>query len=400
MSVAAGGIGVAVVVALLSGCANSDRVDASGAADPAKEVRTEQVRRQMVRRTVDIVGTLAAVDQVTVSSEADGTVSRVLADLGDRVKAGQVLVLLDREKLQYNADQQKAALERALAKYGAAAPDRLPPIEETPEVQKAAAELFQAKQAFGRADELHRQQLVPRQTLDDADATRRSKQAEYDAALQDAKNLRADIAASVASMKLAERQLRDTEIRAPFDGYVEKRLVTIGQLVKAQTAVMDIVRVDPLKVTAEIPESMAPWIKVDQAATVSVDAYPDRPLAGKISRISPAVNTQTRAFPFEALVPNPDGRLKPGTFARVHLETDRVDQVLTIPYAAIQYRYGVNRAFVVRDGRLAARELKVGDRVGDRIVVTSGLTADEAVAVTDVDQLADGMKVRPASDGA
>ena len=126
-------------------------------------------------------------------------------------------------------------------------------------------------------------------------------------------------------MKLADRQLRDTEIRAPFDGYVEKRLVNLGELVKTQTPVMAIVRVDPLKVIAEIPEKMAPWIKDGQPVQLQVDAYPDRMFTGKVSRISPAVNTATRAFPFEALVPNQDAVLKPGTFARVHIESDKTD---------------------------------------------------------------------------
>src|SRR5205814_7024215 len=112
-------------------------------------------------------------------------------------------------------------------------PNQLPPIEQTPDVQRASAELVQAKQAFERAEQLHKRQLVARQTLDDADAMLRAKQAGYDSALQNAKNLRADIDASEASMKLAERQLRDTQIRAPFDGYVQRRLVNLGQLVKA-----------------------------------------------------------------------------------------------------------------------------------------------------------------------
>ena len=75
-------------------------------------------------------------------------------------------------------------------------------------------------------------------------------------------------------MKLADRQLRDTQIRAPFDGYVEKRLVKLGELVKAQMPVMAVVRVDPLKVIAEIPEKMAPWIKDGQPVELHVDAYP------------------------------------------------------------------------------------------------------------------------------
>src|SRR6185295_5483864 len=100
-----------------------------------------------------------------------------------------------------------------------------------------------------------------------------------------------------------------------FDGYVQKRLVALGEYVKTQSPVMSVVRVNPLKVTAEIPERMTPWVKVGQPVQLQVDAYPDKAISGKISRISPAINTSTRAFSFEALVPNDDASLKPGTFA-------------------------------------------------------------------------------------
>ena len=191
-------------------------------------------------------------------------------------------------------------------------------------------------------------------------------------------------------MKLAGRQLRDTEIRAPFDGFVEKRLVNLGELVKSQMPVMAVVRLDPLKVVAEIPEKMAPWISAGQPVSLQVDAYQARTFTGKVSRISPGVNASTRAFPFEALVMNSDSVLKPGTFARVHIESGQVDDVLTLPYAALQYRYGVNRVFVVDGDKLAMRELAVGERLGDRIEVMRGVKAGEQVAVTDVDTLSDG----------
>jgi len=378
---------------ILVGCSRTQGAQARGRDESARPVKVEQVKQETVHRAVEVVGTLAAEDEVTVSSEAEGTVSRIFADLGDRVHAGQVLVELDREKPQYNVDQQKAALARALAKYGAADTTHLPPIEQTPDVQKAQAELVQARQAFERADELHKRQLVPKQTLDDAEATLRAKQASYDSALQNAKNLRADIDASNAAMKLADRQLRDTSIRAPFDGHIQKRLVSLGEFVKNQTPVMSVVRVDPLKVTAEIPEKMAPWIQVGQPISLHVDAYPEKTITGKITRISPAVSTSTRAFPFEALVPNGDALLKPGTFARVHIESTKIDQVMTLSYAAIQYRYGVNRVFVVEGDRLSARELKVGERLGERIEIVSGLKGGEPVAVSDVEKLADGAKV-------
>ena len=356
-------------------------------------VKVEAVRRDSIPRAVDVVGTLAAVDQVTISSETDGKVSRILADLGDRVKAGQALVQLDRERQQYTYEQQQAELARALAQYGAADPRSLPDIEKTPDVQKANAELVQAKLAYDRASELFKRTLLSQQALDDARATLQSKEALYTSALQNAKNLGASIRSSEATMKLANRELRDTAIRAPFDGFVEKRLVNLGELVKAQMPVMVVVRLDPLKVIAEIPEKMAPWIHPGLEAELQVDAYRDKKFTGKVSRISPGVNATTRAFAFEALVPNSDSVLKPGTFARVHIESGKVDDVLTLPYAALQYRYGVNRVFVVNGDKLAMRELTVGERIGDRIEVVTGVKAGERVAVSDVDTLADGTLV-------
>jgi multidrug efflux pump subunit AcrA (membrane-fusion protein) len=384
---------VAAVLAGSAACSKSDTAQARSREAAPKPVRVEAVRQESVKRSVDVVGTLSAVDQVTISSEADGRVSGILADLGDRVRAGQILIQLDSEKQQYTFEQQQAALARALAQYGASDPEHLPDLERTPDAMRANADLQQATQAYNRASELFKRSLVSQQALDDAQATLHSKQAIYNSALQNGKNLRASIQASQAAVKLAQRQLRDTQIRAPFDGYVEKRLVNLGELVKPQTPVIAIVRLDPLKVTAEIPEKMAPWITTGEAVHLQVDAYQGRTFTGKVSRISPAVNTSTRAFPFEALVPNAEAALKPGTFARVHIQSGKIDNVLTLPYTALQYRYGVNRVFVVAGARLNMRELSVGERVGDRVEILSGVKAGEQVAVSDVDTLNDGTAV-------
>jgi multidrug efflux pump subunit AcrA (membrane-fusion protein) len=385
---------IVTLAAAIGGCSNSTpRAETTARERPAKAIDTRTVKRESVNRVVNVSGTLAAENEVTVSSQAEGVVSRILADLGDRVQSQQALVELDPEKLQYNLDQQKAALARSLARYGASEGGSLPPLDQTPDVKRAAAELNQAKRAFDRASELSKRKLLAQQALDDAEATLRTKQAEYDSALQNVKNMAADIDAANAAVKLAQRQLRDASIRAPFDGYVQQRLVSLGELVKAQMPVMKIVRVDPLKVTAEIPEGMVPWVHEGQLVDLQVDAYPTQMFTGKVSRISPTVNQQTRAFPFEALVPNPQGLLKPGTFARVKVTTNHVEQLLTLPYAALQYRYGVNRAFVVTGDSIVGREVKLGDRLGDRIEILGGVAAGDVVAMTDVDNLADGMKV-------
>ena len=382
-----------LTLGLSTACAKSGAVRPGGSEPAAKPVQTEPVRQETLNRALDIVGTLAAEDEVTISSQAEGVVRRVLADLGDPVRAGQPLVEVDREKLQYNLDQQNAALARAVTKYGAPDPRRRGPIEDTPDVRIAAAELAQAKQSDERASQLFKRRIIPQQSLDDAEATLQSKQASYDAALQSARNLSADIDAAEAAAKLADRQLRDADIRSPFDGYVQKRMVSVGELVKDQMPVMTVVRVNPLKVVAEIPERMAPWVKVGQTIALRVDAFPDRTFEATVSRISPGVNTQTRSFAFEALAPNGEGLLKPGTFARVHLETALTEQVLTIPYAAMQYRYGVYRVFEVKGDKLAVHELKTGDRVGNRMEVLDGVKIGDRLALTDVDNLVDGMKV-------
>ena len=387
---------IAAIVSLSLAAAACGRLaegDPKGSDGNAKPVATTLVVKNSVRRSVDVVGTLAAVDQVTISSEAEGTVRAILADLGDRVAANQVLIQLDHEKQQYTYEQQQAALARALAQYGAPDADHLPPIEQTPDVQKAKAELDQAQQGFARAKDLSSRSLISQQTYDDARTALQSKQASYDSALQGARNLRASIQASEATMKLAGRQLRDTDIRAPFEGFVERRLVNLGELVKVQMPVMGIVKLDPLKVTAELPERMAPWIDDGRPVELRVDAYRDRTFIGKVTRISPAVNTATRAFPFEAVVPNRDAALKPGTFARVHVESGKVDDVLTLPYSALQYRYGVNRVFVVKGDRLSMRELQIGERLGDRVEIASGVSEGDPVAITDVDTLSDGARV-------
>lgn len=383
-----------VLIAASGGaCSRTPTAQASAADPAATPVEVAVVQKDSINRAIDANGTLAAVDQVTVSSEADGRVKAIRADLGDRVTAGQILIQLDGERQQYSLEQQQAVLARTLAQYGAQDPRQLPDIQETPDVKRADADLRQVQQAFDRASELFKRNLISQQDLDDASTALQSKKASYDSALQNARNLRASIQASEAATRLASRSVRDTDIRAPFDGFVERRLVNLGELVKAQMPVMAIVRLDPLKVTAEVPEKMAPWLVKGRPVEVNVDAYRDRTFSGEVTRISPVVNTATRAFSFEALVANPEAALKPGTFARVHMDSGKVDTVLTLPHAALQYRYGANRVFVVNGGTLSMREIAVGERIGDRIEVVSGVEAGDRVAVTAVDTLVDGMPV-------
>ncbi len=385
--------GVVLVLASAAAACSRDRGIQAAEQQKPRAVTVEQAQVRDVRRQVDLIGTLAAREEVTVSAEVAGRVARLARDLGDRVEAGGPLVELDQEKLQYRAQAQRAALEQARAKYGASNDGDLPPLEKVPEVVSTAAQLADARQQLDRAKSLASRSLLPQSDLDAAQTRLDTASAAHDQALASARQLRADIQAQESSMRLAARELRDAVIRAPFEGYVAERLVSLGQFVQPQTAVMHIVRLHPLKLTAEVPERFAPWIEAGREIAVRVDAYPGQVAHGRLVRISPSVSLKSRAFAVEGEVPNPDGRLKPGTFARVQITTDHVDRAITIPAGSIQSRYGTSRVFVVNAGQLAGREVVLGDRIGDRVEVSQGLEAGTPIVAADVEQLTDGMKV-------
>jgi multidrug efflux pump subunit AcrA (membrane-fusion protein) len=388
---------IAVGLLLLLGVAACGRDRGLQAAEgqKARHVKIEPAQVRDVRRQVDLVGTLAAQEEAVVSAEVAGRVSRIVRDLGDRVAAGTPLLELDPEKLQYRAEAQRAALDQARARYGASAGSELPPLDKVPSVVSTAAQMADARQQLDRATNLSSRNLLSRSDFEAAQTRYDTAKAAHDQALASARQLRADIEAQASSLRLAERELRDSVIRAPFDGYVAERLVSQGQFVQPQAPVVRLVRLQPLKLTAEVPEKFGPWIETGRALAIKVDAFPDRTFAGKVVRISPAVNLKSRAFAIEGEVPNPDGKLKPGTFARVQIATDRVERAVTIPAAAVQSRYGTNRVFLVQNGQLVGREVVLGDRVGDRVEVSQGLEAGTPIVADDVEQLAEGMKVTP-----
>ena len=378
----------------LAGCARERGIAAAEGQKP-RPVTMEAAQVRDVRREVDVVGTLAAREEAVISAEVAGRVSRLAHDLGDRVAAGAALLELDPEKLQYRAEGQRAALDQARARYGAADDGTLPPLERVPAVVSTSAQLADAQQQLERAKNLASRNLLSRSDLETAQTRFDTARAAHDQALSSARQLRADIEAQSSSLRLAQRELRDAVIRAPFDGYVAERFVSPGQFVQPQAPVMRIVRLQPLKLTAEVPEKFAPWIETGRELAVKVDAFPQETFSGRVVRIAPAVNLKSRAFAIEGEIPNADGKLKPGTFARVQITTDRVERAVTIPVAAVQSRYGTNRVFTVENGQLVGKEVVLGDRLGDRVEVSKGLDAGARIVSAEVEQLADGMKVAP-----
>ena len=240
---------VAFACLFLTACSKAQNAQARPAGDAAVPVQVEQVREESISRAIEVVGTLAAEDEVTISAEAEGRVDRLLADLGDRVQCrpgpararsreGAVQRRSAEGRLRARARELRRGRRRASTGDGANARGS----ESAGRARPGAAVVQACRGAEPpAAGASSRRSTTP---------TRRCAPGRpgYASALQNAKNLRADIDASRAGVKLAERQLRDRSIRAPFDGYVQKRLVALGEYVKTQSPVMSVVRVNPLKV--------------------------------------------------------------------------------------------------------------------------------------------------------
>jgi cobalt-zinc-cadmium efflux system membrane fusion protein len=366
-----------------------------GALAPKPKVKTVAVEQRQQRRVVEAVGSLFAYDEVTVSSEAEGRVEEVMVDVGDRVSKGQTLARVSPVEFQLMVDQQQAALRQARARLGLGEDDGdLKDVRQAAEVKKAAADLTDAEQKYKRAQSLLETGVIPRQQYDEAEARYKAAKASYDLAAQQVENLRASMRQTQASLNLANKRLRDAQIRAPFAGHVKAREVTTGQYLKVQTPVMTIVNVSPLRARLSVPEKMSPWVRVGREVKLSLEAFPGREFAGRVSRINPSVDEKNRTFEIEALVANRGGELKPGSFVKATVQSDKVDQILVIPYNAAAYLFGAYKVFVLQGQTLKEREVKLGDRLGDLVEIIEGLQAGDKIAVSaGGPQLKDGMEV-------
>lgn len=396
---------LAALMLTLSACSNgkaSKTTKGEGGAEKEKAVAVHvvDVESRELRRSVESVGSLYAYDEVVVSSEVEGKCDKVLVDIGDKVTKGQTLVEIAPIELRLAAEQQEALLDEARAKLGITDGVDLQDPTQSAAVRKASADLANAKQKFQRTKELTEQGLLPKQTYDQDEATFKAAQATYELAVQDIRNLQAALKERHSMSELAKKKLRDTTIVAPFNGYVKERNVTAGQYLKVQTPLITIVNVDPIRVRLKIPEKMAGWIPVGQEVTVSVEAYPDRTFTGKIWRINPAVDQQTRTLDAEALVDNRQGLLKPGFFVKSTIASNKVEHVLLVPQKALSYAYGIYKVYQVKGNKVKEAEVRLGDRLGDDVEVVQGLSQGARLAVASPDQdLKDGSIIREGSGG-
>jgi len=362
----------------------------------AVATETTRLQRISIQRRVDLSGTLVSPDQAKVSSEVAGVVRDVPVQLGSEVKAGDPLVRLEPRELQLALERAESALFQVEAQLGIDhSQDKRPPSDDQiATVRQAAANRDDARNTFARAQQLHGRGLISQVDFDSAETRLKVADANYQAAIDNVRALKASLQDRRAAFELAQKKLADATVRAPVSGSVAERLVQPGEFIRENTPVVTIVQMHPLKLKTAIQERHAGVIRAGQKIDFVVEAFPDRNFAGTVAYVSPAVDQSTRTFPVEALVENTDRVLKPGFFAKGVVLTDLDTNVLAVPEDAISTLAGVSTVYVIEDGKARQQQVTLGARQSKLVEITSGLAGDETLATANLSQLATGVPVR------
>jgi membrane fusion protein, multidrug efflux system len=388
--------------------ANVRNDETNSAAQPAAvDVTTATAIVRQLPRFFEATGSLTGDEQTDVAPSIAGKVVAVGVELGSYVKRGQMIVRLDDvdlklrvQQAQAQLDQAKAALRQAEEKVGIR-PGRSFDPNQVPEVANARVALELAEKNLRRAEKLIESGDISRSFFDEQRAHRDQLKEQYESALSLARQnyaavmtARANVANAETQLGLAQRNLSYALVFSPIDGFVAERTADLGEYVSPTTKVATIVRINPLRVRIDIPEQAIPEVNVGQSVSVTTSAWPDRNFSGRIARVSPNVSQTSRTLTVEAEIENSTGVLKPGQFATVRILQSRAQPAVLVPSRAVRTESGVNRVFVIKDGRAQERLVQLGQAEGDLVEIRSGVAADETVATSNIDQLSDGMAVR------
>jgi RND family efflux transporter MFP subunit len=374
-----------------------------GVSGPAVPVRTVTVQRIAIERQVELAGNLLSPDQAKVSAEVAGVVRQVAVEIGSEVRVGQPLVLLEPRELDLALARAESSLRQTYAQlgmHGSLDGDaQTPPDDEVASVKTAIANRDDAKANYERARTLSSRGLLAPSDLLTAETRLKVAEANYQAAFDTVRSLKAQLQDRRAAFELAQKKLADAAVKAPIAGSVSERLVQQGEFISERTPVATIVQMNPLKLRTGVQERYAGIIHAGQPVEFRVTSFGDAVFKGKVAYVSPAIDQTMRTFTVEALVENQDRRLKPGFFAKGVIYTNRDENVLAVPDGAVSTLAGVSSVFVVEKGRIRQGTVTLGARQGNLWEVVDGLKGDEVLAASNLNQLATGMNVRVVAPG-
>jgi RND family efflux transporter MFP subunit len=348
-------------------------------------VEVIEVGRSGDRKELELPGSIQAIAEAPVLARADGYIKQRLVDIGDRVKSGQTLAQIEAPEVEEQIRQAKAALQQAQAGVSQAQAN----------LQKGQSDTELSRVTAQRYANLMAQGVVAKQDNDRYQAEYRSAMAGVKALEEAIAVQRSNVAAAEAALARLERMQGYLDVKAPFDGVITLRNVDAGALVtNGNTLLFRIAQNATLRTYVNVPQVNASAIKVGQTAQISVSNLPGREFAGTVVRTANALDPASRTLLVELHVPNPDGALLPGMYARVDLMRARTGGPLLIPSEAMVVRADGTIVAVVRpDQTVHLQKIEVGRDYGDRIEVMNGLREGDQIIPNPGDAAREGLKV-------
>ncbi len=386
----------------LAGCRKPEASKSSEAAS-ALTVSTEVVSSRSLALEIEVNGNVAAWDLLPVIPAANGLkIVQVLAEEGDAVKKGDLLVKLDDSILRAQVMQAKARLQSSLAQL-----DKMKRPSRPQELATAEAALAQSeaswrssKDAYERAMKLKsaggttNAEIVTRQSSLEASqaaaeqARQRLIMLREGSRLEDLAIGSAQVAEAKGGLAQAEALLAQTEVRAPSNGYILKRDAHLGDMSSVAKTLYSMVRDSRLEVEALVPEADLARLAAGQTAVITSDALPDLQLKGRVRQLSPAIDTTNRLAKLEIDVPKAKG-LQAGMFVKAKVLLGQ-RKALAVPASAIVSREAGSEVFVLDGKNARRRQVVLGNRSEGYVAVMDGLQAGEEIIVNGVGFLKDG----------
>ncbi len=383
-----------------------------GSAKPAAEERSYNVQvraseKKPLRPFIEAIGTLYPYDEVTVSTEIDGLLKDLFVEEGSRVSKDMLLARIDDTDYALEVQRAEGVVEAADSRLQqlrtGARPQEIQLAKA--EVDQTLADLEKRKADRERAKSLHEKKYISAQEWDTARtaydvAVAYHQKAKENYALvvegprqEEITSARAQLDQSKAALSLARQKLGKTQINSPLAGFVRLKRASKGEFLKNGNPILVIIQSNPIKLRFTLAEKDVAKIRINQEVSLRVEAFPEREFQGKVRTIYPSLEEKTRTLLVEALVPNPEGALKPGLFARVILYTGQAKETVVIPVTAFLYEETKVKVFVEEEGRAKEKSLKLGTKYGDVMEVLEGLQEGEKVVVAGQQNLSEGVKL-------
>jgi len=344
------------LAALVAGCDRAPAPQGDRRHDGPAAVKVAPANAVRWEKRLLLAGTLLPSQEARLAAEVEGRIEKTHVEVGAAVKAGEELAQIDSASYQGMVNLHTANLNKAQVRADNETTnlDRLEKLRESGAVSSTM----------------------------------------YDEAASSQKAALAEVAAAKAQLGAATTALKRSVLRAPFDGSITARLVTEGDFARVGTVMFNIVDDSTLRFRGEVPERDASRVKPGQLVRIRVDAWPDRSFEGKINWVNPAVNPETRSVSIEGRVENPDHVLKAHFFARGEVVTETAAETLVVPADAVVSFVGVDKVYVVADGKAQPREVRLGERRGEEQSVLGGIKAGEPIIVAGVSKVQPGSPVK------